>query len=446
MGGEEASLVAPEEGHSKQKRTAPPNALTPFRDACGVDYVFLAMGCLFSGAAGAMLPYFFRSMGETINNMNTSMDVSGTVTQMAVAGAISFTLQSIACFSMEVVADRLTARMRCKYVANVLCQSMEWYDTNDSAALSSRLDVCLADVREGIGMKFVAIPTNIVLIIGALTIAFTSCWSIALCSIAGFIPCIVFGGLLGWAMRTTSAKVNKAVEEAGAVATETFTNIRTVAAFGGEEAASQRYKTHIANAEKAGIKGGLLSGVGIGGLIASVFGMFTLVFYLSGRKAADSMEELLDSLPPGGETVFQGPPSEWPVPEFRGGSAFVISVCLLIAAFTLGNISENLAIFSRAVAAAGNIYDVINEPSKIDPTCEEGEKDVPIDGDLVFDSVTFSYPSRPDAVVFKNFSLRIPAGKSVAFVGPSGCGKSTLLQLTQRIYDPLEGKVSIAGK
>ncbi|KAL8438386.1 hypothetical protein ACSSS7_000235 [Eimeria intestinalis] len=447
MAHKSAHDVAPEEGaRGKTKGKKNAGLWTPFRNAAKRELIMIIIGVIFSGGAGVMLPYFFRSMGQTIDSLNTTMEVGDTVKEMAIAGLACLVLQAIACFCMEVVADRVTARMRCKYVSAVLNQSMAWYDTHDSASLSSRLDARLTDVRDGIGMKFVAIPSNVIMIIGALVIAFTSSWSITLCSLAGFIPCIIFGGLLGWAMRTSSVRVNKALEEAGGIATETFTNIRTVAAFGGEKVACERYDVLVGKAEKEGILCGIWSGIGIGGLVTSVFAMFALVFYLSGRKAADSMEELLNSLPKGGEAVFAGPPSEWPRPDFRGGSAFVISICLLIGAFTLGNITENLALFMKAGESASDIYEVVDEPSSINPSSQDGEKDVPLNGDIVFDSITFSYPSRPDAVVFKKFSLTIPAGKSVAFVGPSGCGKSTLLQLTQRIYDPVEGTVSIAGK
>ncbi|KAL8445713.1 hypothetical protein Emed_005395 [Eimeria media] len=184
-----------------------------------------------------------------------------------------------------------------------------------------------------------------------------------------------------------------------------------MAAFGGERAARERYEVLIARAEKAGIMGGVFLGLGFGCLMLSIFSMFALAFYLGGHKVADSWEDLLAQPPEGVEADFALPPSEWPQPSFQAGGAYTIAMSLIFAAFTL-----------------------------------EGEKDAPLNGDIVFKSVTFSYPSRPDAVVFKNFSLTIPAGKSVAFVGPSGCGKSTLLQLTQRIYDPKEGTVSIARK
>lgn len=440
-GADGSSLKSP--GTRKAPRAS---ILIPFKDATTGDLALLVVALLCAACAGAMLPYFFRSMGGTIDNLSSMKDVSSTVLEMVIAGVASLVLQGTACFCMEVVADRLTARLRCRYVSSVLGQSMAWFDTHDGGSLPSRLDLGLAEVRDGLGMKFVSIPSNIVLIIGALVVACMTEWSITLCSLVGCIPCGIFGSVLGWAMRHTAAKVSKSLEAAGAIAAETFSNFRTVAAFGGEQEACRRYETHIAEAERAGIRGGIYSGLGIGGLLASVFAMFTLVFYLSGRKVVKSFEELLDSLPNNGEDAFTGPPSDWPRPEFKGGSAFVISICLLLCAFTLGAISENIATFLKAIQASAHIQEIVKENSAIDPASEEGDKDVSLEGDIVFDAVTFSYPARPDVTLLRNFSLRIPAGKAVAFVGPSGCGKSTLLHLTQRLYDPAKGRVTIAGR
>ena len=43
------------------------------------------------------------------------------------------------------------------------------------------------------------------------------------------------------------------------------------------------------------------------------------------------------------------------------------------------------------------------------------------------------------------FSLRIPAGATVAIVGHTGSGKSTLVHLIPRVMDPTEGCVLVDG-
>jgi len=66
-------------------------------------------------------------------------------------------------------------------------------------------------------------------------------------------------------------------------------------------------------------------------------------------------------------------------------------------------------------------------------------------GKIVFINCTFSYPSRPDQVVLRNFSMTIEPGQTVALVGPSGSGKSTIIGLLERFYELREGQVLIDG-
>ncbi len=69
-----------------------------------------------------------------------------------------------------------------------------------------------------------------------------------------------------------------------------------------------------------------------------------------------------------------------------------------------------------------------------------------IDGHIVFDNVTFGYKNDDDAAkVVSDFSLDIPAGKTVALVGPSGGGKTTLCHLIPRFYEIDGGSISIDG-
>ena len=61
--------------------------------------------------------------------------------------------------------------------------------------------------------------------------------------------------------------------------------------------------------------------------------------------------------------------------------------------------------------------------------------------DIEFKNIYFAYPVRPNALIFKNLSLKIESGKKIAFVGYSGGGKSTIVSLIQRLYDPLNGNI-----
>jgi ABC-type multidrug transport system fused ATPase/permease subunit len=60
---------------------------------------------------------------------------------------------------------------------------------------------------------------------------------------------------------------------------------------------------------------------------------------------------------------------------------------------------------------------------------------------IVFENVSFSYPTRPNSPILKNINLTIEPGTSIAFAGGSGSGKSTLALLLLRFYKPTSGRI-----
>ncbi|HRI81378.1 MAG TPA: ABC transporter ATP-binding protein, partial [Opitutaceae bacterium] len=68
-----------------------------------------------------------------------------------------------------------------------------------------------------------------------------------------------------------------------------------------------------------------------------------------------------------------------------------------------------------------------------------------IHGDIVYEGVSFHYPSAPEKTVIQHLNLAIRPGEHVAFVGPSGSGKSTLANLLLGLYAPTAGRILIDG-
>lgn len=64
----------------------------------------------------------------------------------------------------------------------------------------------------------------------------------------------------------------------------------------------------------------------------------------------------------------------------------------------------------------------------------------PVQGLVELSGINFSYPSRPDISVLRDFTLTVPSGSVMAIVGASGSGKSTITSLLLRYYDPLAGE------
>ena len=88
---------------------------------------------------------------------------------------------------------------------------------------------------------------------------------------------------------------------------------------------------------------------------------------------------------------------------------------------------------------------VVDRRTEIDGSDPRGETPDSGGGEVELRSVHFSYPTRPDVPVFRDFSLRIAAGKVTALVGESGSGKSTIVSLIERFYDVDKGAVLVDG-
>ena len=102
---------------------------------------------------------------------------------------------------------------------------------------------------------------------------------------------------------------------------------------------------------------------------------------------------------------------------------------------------------SEPYFAAQEGYDSIKEliDSKYVETWNGKRREDRIRGDIVYENVSFFYPSAPDKVVIQNLNLTIKPGEHLAFVGPSGSGKSTLANLLLGLYAPTSGRILIDG-
>jgi len=118
-----------------------------------------------------------------------------------------------------------------------------------------------------------------------------------------------------------------------------------------------------------------------------------------------------------------------------------VLVALMISAASLARAAPHLRAFGEAIAAAENIFKIIDRPS---PATLVGEAPNPknIRGELEFRNVKHIYPSRPGTTVLENFNLIVPGGKVTALVGFSGSGKSTIVGLVERFYSPVHGRFS----
>jgi ATP-binding cassette, subfamily B (MDR/TAP), member 1 len=118
---------------------------------------------------------------------------------------------------------------------------------------------------------------------------------------------------------------------------------------------------------------------------------------------------------------------------------------LIVYGRSLGNATPCMAAFAEGQSAAYRLFTTIKRKPEIDPDDPIGKQLEDINGDVDLKDVYFSYPARPEQLIFDGFSLHVPSGTTMAIVGESGSGKSTVISLVQRFYDPHAGEVLIDG-
>lgn len=111
------------------------------------------------------------------------------------------------------------------------------------------------------------------------------------------------------------------------------------------------------------------------------------------------------------------------------------------------DLSSNITFIMNELMYVKDLYKFLDEDlsgeSDVNNTGFEVDCSVPMD--IEFDNISFKYPGT-DKYIYKNFSLKIPAGQKLAIVGVNGAGKTTLVKLLTGLFRVDEGRILINGK
>ena len=92
-------------------------------------------------------------------------------------------------------------------------------------------------------------------------------------------------------------------------------------------------------------------------------------------------------------------------------SGFQVFFVLVLATSGISRTSAIGADSTKANDAAASVFEILDQESKIDYSCEDGITITSVRGEIDFQNVCFKYPSRPNVQIFKDLSLSIPSGK-----------------------------------
>ncbi|CAG8596178.1 9116_t:CDS:10, partial [Ambispora leptoticha] len=388
------------------KRPPPVKLFELFRFANGTDKLLMLIGTLGALVNGTALPIMTIFFGNFIN---------------------AFTNYALAArdHPNDLADERHTLeneRVRELYYAALLRQDISWFDTMSTGDVTSRIAADTTIYQEGISEKIGMILQYLVTFIAAFVIGFVKGWKLALV-LCCVIPLLaIAGGAMSKAMAASTTEGQGAYADAGAVAEQTISGVRTVIAFGGESREIRKYLVQLQHAYKSGKRNALISGAGLGTIFLIMFCTYGLGFWY------------------GSKLVLRG--------EKNGGEVLNTFFAVMFGAFNLGNAAPHFTAVGKGLGAAASLFSVIDRVPPIDVSSDDGKKIMKskVRGRMEFRNINFHYPQRPEVTVLKNFSLTIEPGQTVALVGSSGSGKSTIISLLERFYDPISGSIILDGE
>ncbi|KAF8396545.1 hypothetical protein HHK36_018169 [Tetracentron sinense] len=399
-----------------------------FRFADKLDYVLMTIGTVGAIVHGCSLPLFLRffadlvnSFGSNANNMDKMMqEVLKYALYFLVVGAaiLGSSWAEISCWMWT--GERQSTRMRIKYLEAALNQDVQYFDTEVRASdVVFAINTDAVMVQDAISEKLGNFIHYMATFVSGFVVGFTAVWQLALVTLA-VIPLIV---LIGAIHTTTLAKLSvknqEALSQAGNIAEQTIVQIRTVLSFVGESRALQAYSSALKVSQRIGYKSGFAKGLGLGATYFTVFCCYALLLWYGGYLVRHHYT--------------------------NGGLAIATMFSVMIGGLALGQSAPSMTAFAKARVAAAKIFRIIDHKAGIDRNSESGLELDSVTGNVELKNVDFSYPSRPDVRILCDFSLNVPAGKTIALVGSSGSGKSTVVSLIERFYDPTSGGVLLDG-
>jgi ATP-binding cassette subfamily B protein len=401
------------------KSMAPLRALKPFVTPYRGMIAAAGAALIAAAAATLVLPAAVRGV---IDHGFSAADAANIgryfFALIAVAGVIGVA-SATRFYLVTWIGERITADVRSRVFGHVLSLSPSFFEKTRTGEVLSRLTADTTLVQTVVGSSASFALRNLVMALGSLAMmAVTSPKLTGLCLIG--VPLVVAPIILfGRRVRKLSRDSQDRIADTSAYAGEALNAILTVQAFTHEE--SDRIGFHRAVEESfvAAISRTRMRAV-----------MTALVIFLVGAA-------IVGVLWIGASDVLAG--------RMTGGQLSQFILYAVFLASGMGAVSETWGDVQRAAGATERLMEILATEPAIKAPEHPLALPSPAKGEVVFEDVTFRYPSRPDHKALHGVSFSARPGEAVALVGPSGAGKSTVFQLMLRFFDPQEGRILFDG-
>ena len=317
------------------------------------------------------------------------------------------------------LGERVVADLRGQVFAHVIYMDPHFFETTKIGEVLSRLTADTTLIQSVSGVSLSIVLRSSIQFIGALVLlAYTNIELMGILML--ILPMAVFPILgVGRWLRRLSRDSQDRIADASGQAAEVLGNAETVQSFVAEGLEVNRFSHAIEVSFSTAVRRIRVRAFLTTLATVSVFGALIFVLWLGAKE------------------VLSG--------DMTGGELGQFVLYAMFVGFAAAALSEVWGEVQRAAGAMERLTELLSIRSGIQVPSQPLPLPQPTRGEVGFQGVSFSYPSRPGELAINNFSLQINAGEHVAIVGPSGAGKSTLYQLLLRFYEPQVGTMTIDG-
>ncbi len=213
--------------------------------------------------------------------------------------------------------------------------------------------------------------------------------------------------------------LQKAMDKVNTVVQEYLIGVRLVKAFGTYEQESEKFESANSDLMQKGISAQMIITL-LSPFMSLAVGFGTVIVIFAGSRLFS-----LDLANPGDITAFT-----------------VYMAQILTSIIMITNVFNA---FVRTKASTARIREVFECDCDFTGSGSAGNAEE-LSGDIVFENVTFAYPSGSGVPAIKNLSFSVESGQTLAIIGPTGSGKSTVAWLLLRFYDVNEGRILLGGR
>jgi len=415
----EVATATPEAADKRRTNLRPLASLLPYVNryrgralaALGALVVAALTTLLVPIAVRRMIDFGFTERGvEFINNYFLGM--IAVVALLALASALRY-------FLVTTLGERIVADLRGDVFAHLTSLSANFFDEAKTGEVISRLTADTTQIKAAVGSSVSVALRNFVLFVGASAMMVVTSPRLS-AFVLGAIPIIVLPlYAFGRAVRRRSRSAQDTLADASAYAAELIGAVRVLQAFTNEPLGIARFRDAVERAFEAARHSIRARALLTGFAIFLTFGSVVVVLWIGAQ-------ELLTAQITAGRLV-----------QFILFAAF--------AAGALGSLSEFGGEMAQTSGAAERLFEILAIKPAITRPPHPAALPSPVRGEVAFEEVEFSYPTRPNVSALNHVSFAVRRGEKVAIVGPSGAGKSTIFHLLLRFYDPLAGRITLDG-